>query len=320
VLYKDTGIFDQGNIDIMKQIKLLIVVLTLGGLLWGETASADSQPMKPFVLASAAPGDLSGIAAETTAKLKLQGLEIVGSYRPYPTAVIIAVTTDALKKVAAASRYGGYGAAMRVSVTDIDSQIQVAYTNPAYMAGAYKMSDDLNEVNSKLVLALGQGKPFGPEHGMNKEELGDYHYMFGMEYFDDQTLLNKFVDHKSAVDTVEKNLARGVMGITKVYRIDIPGTEDVIFGVAMNGKKGGGDDQDDTFIMNEIDFKDIRSTAHLPYEILVSGDKALALSARFRIAINFPDLAMMGPNSFMNIMGAPDAINKALSSVANPHF
>ena len=38
--------------------------------------------------------------------------------------------------------------------------------------------------------------------------------------------------------------------------------------------------------------------------------------ARFRIAINFPDLAMMGDNSFMNIMGAPDAITAALRKIA----
>ena len=55
-----------------------------------------------------------------------------------------------------------------------------------------------------------------------------------------------------------------------------------------------------------------KSTAHLPYEVLVSGNKVYALYARFRIAINFPDLSMMGANSFMNIMDAPEAIRKAL--------
>ena len=66
--------------------------------------------------------------------------------------------------------------------------------------------------------------------------------------------------------------------------------------------------------MNEIDFHDVKSTAHLPYEILVSGNKVYALYARFRIAINFPDLSMMGKNSFMNIMSAPETIRKVLQS------
>jgi len=46
--------------------------------------------------------------------------------------------------------------------------------------------------------------------------------------------------------------------------------------------------------MSEIDFKDLRSTAHLPYDILVFGNKVCALYARFRIAVSFPDLSMRG--------------------------
>jgi hypothetical protein len=64
--------------------------------------------------------------------------------------------------------------------------------------------------------------------------------------------------------------------------------------------------------MDYIDFGDVKSTAHLPYEILVSGNKVYHLYARFRIAISFPDLSMMGSNSFMSIMSAPGAIKDAL--------
>ncbi|MCX7180640.1 MAG: hypothetical protein NTX56_18380, partial [Proteobacteria bacterium] len=56
--------------------------------------------------------------------------------------------------------------------------------------------------------------------------------------------------------------------------------------------------------------------AHLPYELLVSGNKVLALYARFRIALDFPDLKMAGQNSFMKIMESPEAIRKALVSAA----
>ena len=41
-----------------------------------------------------------------------------------------------------------------------------------------------------------------------------------------------------------------------------------------------------------------------------------ALYARFRIAISFPDLSMMGANSFMNIMKSPEAIREALALTA----
>jgi hypothetical protein len=48
----------------------------------------------------------------------------------------------------------------------------------------------------------------------------------------------------------------------------------------------------------------------------VSDNKVYALYARFRIAINFPDLKMVGSNSFVNIMCAPNAIEDALSAAA----
>jgi len=73
---------------------------------------------------------------------------------------------------------------------------------------------------------------------------------------------------------------------------------------------------DDSYIMGIIDFTEEKGTAHLPYEILVSGKKVYHLYARFRIAINFPDLSMMGDNSFMNIVESPEALKKALTKIA----
>jgi len=74
------------------------------------------------------------------------------------------------------------------------------------------------------------------------------------------------------------------------------------------------DMSNDTTIMKEVDFKNIRATAHLPYEMLIHEDgKVYALSAKFRIAINFPDLSMAGDHSFMGIMASPDAIKNALT-------
>ncbi|MCW9039002.1 MAG: hypothetical protein OQJ76_00765, partial [Rhodospirillales bacterium] len=70
------------------------------------------------------------------------------------------------------------------------------------------------------------------------------------------------------------------------------------------------------YIMSQIDFKPLRSSAHLPYEMLVSGGKVYALYARFRIAINFSDLSMMGSNSFMSIMECPTTIERALTRAA----
>ena len=295
----------------------LLVAMT--GLAAPAVASDKSEhKMKPFILASAAAGDMKTVVADVIGKLKGAGFEIAGSYSPYPTATVIVVTNDALKGAAAKSRYGGYGAAQRVSVTNIKGKIQVAYTNPLYMASAYRMKDKLNGAHALLAKALGKGKEFGPDDddAMNDEDLREYQYMWGMEDFTDHFLLAKHASYQAALDAVEKNLAKGVKGITKVYRIDIPGKEETVFGVAMKGKTENDKEYDDAYLMNEIDFKDIRSTPHLPYEMLVSKGRVYSQSARFRIAISFPDLSMMGAHSFMNIMGSPDAIKNALTLVA----
>jgi hypothetical protein len=157
---------------------------------------------------------------------------------------------------------------------------------------------------------------YGPEEGLDADDIAGYHYTFGMEYFDEPYSLAEYDTYEQAVAAVEKGLAAQAGGATKVYRIDVPGAKQTIFGVGMSSESTGNKYMDDTFIMTEIDFKDVRSTAHLPYEILVTGSEAEALHARFRIAINFPDLSMMGSNSFMNIMPSPDAIKEALTQTA----
>jgi len=281
-----------------------------------DASAASKDKYKPFVLASKRAGEIAATVADVSAKLTAAGLEIVGTYSPYPTATILIVTNDEMKKAAAKSDRGGFGAAQRVSITDHKGEIQVAYTNPYYMAAAYRMEGNLDFAAKALEGALGKTREYGMSGGMSDSDLRDYHYMFGMEYFTDPHYLSRFANHADAVAAVEKGLAAGTSGISKVFRIDIPGKDEVLFGIAMNGTKGAGDQQDDKFLMSEIDFKDIRSTAHLPYEMLVTNNRVYSLSARFRIAISFPDLAMMGDNSFMNIMDSPNTIKAALTSVA----
>ncbi len=78
-------------------------------------------------------------------------------------------------------------------------------------------------------------------------------------------------------------------------------------------KEGDGADE---HIMSSIDLAELKHVPHLPYEILVSGEKVYALNGKFRIAIDFPDLSMVGKGSFAGIMSAPGAIKKALTQVA----
>lgn len=274
-------------------------------------AFAQDAVQKPFVLASRGPGDLAQKLEATKAALAKAGFTVAGSYSPYAGATVIGVTNDELRSTAAKSELGGFGAAMRVALSKVKDEVQVSYTNPAYLANAYRMAGDLKDTAAKLQAALGRIEEFGAA-GLTPAKLRKYHYMFGMEYFDEPNTLASYGSYEEAVKAVEAGLAAGKQGVTKVYRVDVAGKKETLFGVAM---KGEGDNKymDDKYIMSEIDFKDVKSTAHLPYDILVSDNKVYAQYARFRIAISFPDLSMMGANSFMNIMKAPEAMRAALA-------
>lgn len=277
----------------------------------GNVPAEDGTLHRPFVLASNGPGDVAAKVDEVKAALK-KDFEIKGEYSPYENAHVIVVTNDELRRAAAGADHGGYAAGQRVSVTKVGDNVQVAYTNPVYMSYAYRLSDSLNGVAKKLEAALGRTQEFGA-NGLTQKALHSYHYAFGMEYFTDPYQLVDYASYEQAVAAVEKALAERKGGATKVYRIDIPGKQETVFGVGLRAGPNGDKYMDDRFIMSVIDFKDLKQTAHLPYEILVSGKSVYALHARFRIAINFPDLKMIGDNSFLKIMPTPNALAKTLT-------
>ncbi len=290
-------------------MRMIRIGLLLSMLFMSVGAYSADALLKPFVLASKEAGTVADKSAQVKTALTGAGFVVVGEYAPYPGANIIVVTNDELKKNAAASKSGGYGAVQRVSVTAASSEVQVSYTNPVYMSHVYRMEGDLSGVSAALEKTLGRMEEFGAK-GLTVKQARKYHYMFGMEYFDEPSMLAEYPSYEDAVKAVDAKLTSNDNGVTKVYRVDIPGTQESVFGVGMANKENKY--MDDAFIMSEIDFHDVKSTAHLPYEVLVSGKRVYALYARFRIAINFPDLSMMGKNSFMNIMQTPEAIRTVL--------
>ncbi len=279
-----------------------------------STGSALAQVIMPFVLAGTSSGDVATVSAEVKSKVTAGGFEVVGEYSPYADAHIIVVTNDAQKGHAAKSEFGGYGAITRISVTKNGDSTEVVYTNPVYMAAAYRMASDMADVRSQLESALGAQKDFGSEKDLTAEDLRKYHYTVMMEYFDDPSELAEYDSQAEAVKAVEAALAAGSGGTSKVYRVDIPGKDETVFGVALKGVDAD-DCSGDEYIMGRIDRASPRSTAHLPYEMVVTDGVARALYARFRIAINWPHLPMVASETgatFMSIMCAPGAIEEAL--------
>jgi len=306
----------------MKMMKKILGIFVTCSLLLLPLAGGvqAAERYKPFVLASKGPGDFDAKVQETRQALQDAGFEILGEYTPYKDTFVdntrvIVVTNDELKEAAKMSEQGGFAAPWRVAVTQVNGEIQVSYANPIYIANAYRMKTELAGVSDALGKALGAQETFGSKKGLTKRKLRKYHYTFGMEYFDDPYELATYDSHEAAVDALEKNLAAGVAGITKVYRLDL--SDDVtVFGVARKAPTEEQKYMDEDFIMSNVDFKELKGTAYLPYEIMVDGNKVIALHMRFRMAVHYPDLKMMGKNSFMNIMPSPKAIRLALEAVA----
>lgn len=264
-------------------------------------ANALAAELKPYTMAHTASTD----AGQVKQVLENNGFQIVGSYDPYQGATVVIATNEALKTGAAASQFGGYGAMVRVSVTQVDGKPQISYVNPEYMKHAYRMKTDMSGIVSSLATALGNGGSFGSSDGMSEKQLQKYHYMIAMPYFDDHIELASYANHQEALNKVDAGLSNGA-GVKKVYRIDIPGKDESVFGVAITTGEGA-----DQTMMQAIDKDTKRHTAHLPYEVLVSNGKAYILHGKFRIAQSFPDLGM---GSFMSISGAPDAIENTIGA------
>lgn len=260
---------------------------------------------KPFTLAKIYK---SSVVSQTSIKVNRQlvnaGYKIVGTYKPDNTVTIFIVTSPNLLKAATKSKYGGFGVGIRVSITQVGNDVQVSHNNPTYMAIAYNMNSYLGFTRKKLAQALGYVKDFGGK-GLASKELGDYNYAFGLEGFSGFMDLSEHKSHKKALEAVEKGFNRKLKNMTKVYRIDIPGKKQTVFGVSLKNDSNDLPLLNDKFVMDIIDNKEFRRSAHLPYEIMVIGKRVMMMHPHFRIAINFTDLRMFGKHSFAKLMDLP---------------
>ena len=297
------------------RVAFSLVLIT--GLLT-TTLMADDTIYKPFVVASSGPGTLAGKTQSTLIALEDAGFEVAGQYSPVEGSNIIVVTNDELKKVAAMSDRGGYAAGQRVSVSEADGNIEVSFINPVYIQYGYRLEGDLQPVADTLSKSLGNERSCGGgKKKMTTKKLGKYHYMMGMPRFDDPSELGSFASHEEAIAAVEDGLAKTGDAYTQIYRIDIPGKQQSVFGVGMKMTNEDEEDIDSVYQMSIVDFEGCKKRAYFPYEILVDGKNVEALHMRFRMAFHFPNLSMMGKHGFTKLMSAPGSIEEALEKVVN---
>lgn len=255
-------------------------------------------------------GDVQAAMAQVEGKLSKAGFNVVGKYAPsgLPGYGVVVVTEQGLLN--AVRNLGGasvVGAPIRIGVK---SDGTVSYQNleywlRAYFRKQYPLSEKaVKATHAKLAKALGAGKAFGGD--VDRKDLADYQYMFGMEGFEsDKNMVMEHLAFEDAVKTIQDNLARGVGKTAKVYEIIMPDKKMAVFGVALNDPKEG-----EGWWVKTIGSDNI---AALPYEIYVVNNKASHLFARFRIALGWPNVGM---GAFMRIVEAPGVIRDTLTVVA----
>lgn len=295
--------------------RLLLTLLPM--LLFCLTAAAEDTTYQPFVLASVNDTGLEAQTQTTIDLLAEAGFNLVGQYSPVEDANVLVVTSPALLEIAAASDKGGYGAGERVSITERGGKTEVAFINPLYIQHAYRMEADMQETYDLLSATLGNEVSFGAEKKLTAKKLGKYHYMATMPYFDDPYELGSFDSHEAAVAAVEEGLAVEGDALTLVYRIDIPGKNQTVFGVGMKASSDADEEMeiDSAHQLAIVDFEGYSKVAYFPYEILVDDNDVEALHMRFRMAVHFPDLSMTGKHGFTKLIKAPGATEDALEAM-----
>jgi len=297
-------------------MKTLIRLAVLTLLLLSAALAADTT-YQPFVLASVNDASLEVQTRATVDSLTRAGFDVAGQYSPVDNANVLVVTSPALLEAAAASAKGGYGAGERIGITERDGKTEVAFVNPLYIQHAYRMESDLQEIYDQLSATLGNEKEFGSEKGLTAKKLAKYHYKPTMPYFDDPMELGSFDSHSAAVAAVEAGLGVDGDALTLVYRIDIPGKDQTVFGVGMKATSDADEevDIDQAHQLAIVDFEGPSKVAYFPYEILADGNSVEALPMKFRMAVHFPDLAMMGEHGFWTLKSSPSAIEDAFKAM-----
>ena len=282
-----------------------VLLLCLGCL----SLSVQAAKFKPFVSAEPVQGSIEDATETVKGKLTSAGFEVVGVYAPYAdnSARIIGVTNKELKKNGGTHNKAGFAAVMRVSVTANNGVMEVSYTNPPYHGMAYHVGT-LANIAKQLSAALGGGNTFGAK-GLSKGDLSDYHYQMFMPYFEDAITIASFSSHKKAVAAAKKSLAHAKSDMTQVWEVKVNDRQTVL-GAQLNRGWWKGQIQK---IMDKVDTGTPRSTAALPWEVLVTGNDIVYLPGRFRIALMFPDLTM---SSFMNIMEVPGQMEASANKLS----
>lgn len=278
---------------------------------------ASGQNLKPYTLALETTENISELKVQIETNLEQSGIDVIGQYQPANDSsrlVIVFTSQELLSAVREVGGRTGFGASLRLGITEENGKTIVSYTNPEYWGNAYfreefdKVSAYYSTLSEKLQRAMEAsgtflGTYFGSNEGLSTRKLSKYRYMFLMPRFDNSVRLEEFDSHQAAIDKIDSAIQSGVPNVELVYKQDLPYQDLVLYGFGLSGDDGEGK------FLPIIDFDNPKHTAFLPYEILVMGDEVHMLHGRYRIALSFPDLKM---KTFTKIMSTPGDIENMM--------
>ena len=286
------------------------VILSLITILW--LGSLAGQPLSPFLEAGKKFATENEAATLLIKAANDSGFRLLGDFRPgnSKTLRVLVFTRSDLEKVAlSAGERGALAAALKCGLRTENGTTQVTIMNPEYTFNAYfgesgsAKTDEAQRISNQLISSmktnLGTLTPMGGE--VEKEKLWKYKYMMGMPDFNDPVKLAEFNSFAKGVETIEKNLNAKAGKTMKVYSLIYPDKKVAVFGVAFNDPEKG-----EAHYLPIIGDKHI---AALPYEIILTGEKATMLHGRYRIALHWPSLTM---GTFTKIMSTPGNIEEQL--------
>ena len=225
-------------------------------------------------------------------KLTAVGFTVVATYKPIKKGTTIVFTNDALK--AEGTKPGrAYAAVLRVFIDAKDKMI--SFTNPIYFGKAF-MQDDFNyDVFAAQLASVNKAFPGlkGSKDKLKFEDLADFHFMIGMPYYSDSDELAEGTN-----ETLLLKLKNYKKGKFVVFTLKLSDNSTLVgYELGKRTKK----------FVKKIGRA---NAAILPWTISIENGKAVALNAKYYIAISYPLLTM---NDFMGIATVPGAVTKELT-------
>jgi hypothetical protein len=212
----------------------------------------------------------SASIADVKSKLEANGFDVLATANN-----VVTITNKELQST------NTYLATLQVYVSGSDVRVQ----NPAYFAGAYldnykkgKFSTTINALTKAL------GNLSKSIEKLDSNDLGDYHFMVGMPYFNEPIIIS---NKDKVYEKVSKNQ-------DILYSLTLPNGS-ILVGHKLSKKARG-------FLAS---LGQVKNSQILPYESLVFSNQVKVMNPKFYLALSLPQLSM---GQFMKISDIPDLI------------